>query len=333
MPRHAWKLEKTMTNGHSPKIMILTRTRDFHAYVTRFELICRGLECSIVETDNLASTGGMSWSLSSTITEGCINDIDGKKIRIADLDLIWWRRLNGPPRLPDYLSDEARDLVANDCRGTLLGLVTSEFKGRWVSHPEATRVAENKLVQLKVAAGEGLRVPLTLVSQDPSLVREFCQQLNYQVVVKSVVGSPKAPVMTGRVTPEIVKSDESIRLSPAIYQELIPGNEHLRVCCFGDDVYAALLKTDRLDWRYPLDAKAEPYKLDNTTAMRLKSVLYKLGLRMGIFDLKLTPSNEPVWLEVNPQGQFLFLEGMCGMPLTKAFSDFIVSESALSTAT
>ena len=34
-----------------------------------------------------------------------------------------------------------------------------------------------------------------------------------------------------------------------------------------------------------------------------------LGLRMGILDLKLGPDGELVWLEINPQGQFTFLEG------------------------
>ncbi len=270
----------------------------------------------------------MTWSPSPAIAQASLKDLDGSHIFIRDLDVIWWRRLNGPPQLPDYLPDEAQDLVVNDCRGTLLGMITTEFSGAWVSHPEATRVSENKLVQLKVAVSARLRVPKTLVSQEPGAVREFCQGLDYQVVVKSVVGSPKSPVMTGRVTPEMIASDRAIRLSPAIYQELIPGTRHLRVCCFGEAVYAALLESDRLDWRYPLDAKAEPYGLDREVILKLQAVLRRLGLRMGIFDLKLSPGGEPVWLEVNPQGQFLFLEGMCGLPLTAAFADFLISEAA-----
>ena len=36
----------------------------------------------------------------------------------------------------------------------------------------------------------------------------------------------------------------------------------------------------------------------------------------------------PVWLEINPQGQFLFLEGMCGeLPLTRIFADFLLREA------
>ena len=50
-----------------------------------------------------------------------------------------------------------------------------------------------------------------------------------------------------------------------------------------------------------------------------------MGLNMGIFDLKLDPQGDPVWLEVNPQGQFLFLEGMSDLRLADAFADHLTS--------
>ena len=43
---------------------------------------------------------------------------------------------------------------------------------------------------------------------------------------------------------------------------------------------------------------------------------------MGVFDLKMDPSGVPVFLELNPQGQFLFVEGLTGMDLIGAFSGF-----------
>ena len=48
-----------------------------------------------------------------------------------------------------------------------------------------------------------------------------------------------------------------------------------------------------------------------------------LDLRMGVFDLKIDAQGEIVWLEVNPQGQFLFVEGMSDMKLAVACGDFL----------
>ncbi len=48
---------------------------------------------------------------------------------------------------------------------------------------------------------------------------------------------------------------------------------------------------------------------------------------MGIFDVKLTDDDEPVFLEVNPQGQFLFVEALCGLPLADIFAAFLVDQA------
>jgi hypothetical protein len=311
----------------APRVAILTRAQDFHAHAIRHTLRARGIESAIVETDRLAGSGAMSWSTSGE-ARAQLPDIEGNRVDVGELDLIWWRRLTGEPRIPESVRDEvARDIIASDCRATLVGLALTEFRGRWVSHPEATRLAENKLIQLDVARSVGLRLPRTLVSQNPEVVRDFCRDQDHRVVVKTVAGSRKGPVMAGAVSPELLASDARIALSPAIYQELVPGTDHLRVCCFGEETRTALLRTDRLDWRYPLDAAVEVYELEDSIVRRLRLMLDRLRLRMGIFDMKLDPDGgEPVWLEVNPQGQFLFLQGMCELPLTDVFADFLVRE-------
>ena len=58
---------------------------------------------------------------------------------------------------------------------------------------------------------------------------------------------------------------------------------------------------------------------------RVRATLDALGLEMGVLDLKMMPNGECVWLEVNPQGQFLFLEGIASMPLSYEFADYLLS--------
>ena len=308
------------------RVGVLTRSGDAHAYAIRHALGLRGIVCAIVETDAIATSGGLSWLLAD-VPSARLPTNEGGVVDVADLDLIWWRRFTGTPKLPEWLTDPAaRDLVERECRVTLVGAALTVFGGTWVSDPEATRLAENKLVQLAAGRRVGLRMPRTLISQDPATIREFCSELDHQVVIKTVAGTPLTPIMTGRIAPEMLASDQALALCPAIFQELIPGKSHLRVCCFGDRTHAALLTSDRLDWRYPLDAEAQSYRPDAMLVDQLQAVMAQLKLRMGIFDLKLAPDGEAVWLEINPQGQFLFLEGMCGMPLTDAFADFLVAE-------
>ena len=84
------------------------------------------------------------------------------------------------------------------------------------------------------------------------------------------------------------------------------------------------LDCDELDWRIHLDKlKVQRHTLSADLQRRLRHFLSLMGLNMGIFDLKLDPQGDPVWLEVNPQGQFLFLEGMSDMRLADAFADHL----------
>jgi hypothetical protein len=311
------------------RIGILTRKGDFHAIVVCGTLRTQGVECVIIETDRLSGRGSLSWSPSGGLSHATIRDVEDNAVDIASFDAVWWRRLTGDPEIPEGVQDEAaRDLIIRDCRATLVGVFLTSFKGQWVSHPEATRLAENKVLQLDAAQGVGLRVPRTLVSQDPVRIRQFCKEMDYRVVAKAVAGTPMTPLLAGKITPEMLRSDASLGCCPAIYQELIPGYQHLRICCFGRRFYTAIITAERLDWRYPLDGSVEPFDLDGETERKLLEVLDALQLRMGIFDMKLAEDGEPVWFEINPQGQFLFLEGLCGMPLTRACAEFLMNEAA-----
>lgn len=216
-----------------------------------------------------------------------------------------------PQSIPPTITGPAHiDLIDNDCRAALVGLLLNEFQGTWINHPANTQLAQNKLVQLRAAMSAGFRVPSTLVSQNPTSIRQFCEGLDYQVVVKSISGTQKAPLLTMKITPEHLLCDDSISLCPAIYQEYIPGDLHVRAQCFGDATYSVTLKSEALDWRPDLNIACEVVQLEDDVRGRLRSVLKILGLKMGIVDLKFTPEGELVWFEINPQGQFLFVQGL-----------------------
>jgi glutathione synthase/RimK-type ligase-like ATP-grasp enzyme len=251
----------------------------------------------------------------------------GEPIGAGDLDAIWWRRVGASQPLPEHLADEGQiDLINNDCRAALLGVLLAEFGGAWISDPMATTRAENKLLQLQTAALVGLSVPPTLVSQNPEEIRCFCAARDNRVIVKPVLGTGKVPIITTELRQEHLLSDQSMSLCPAIYQERVDGEAHLRVCCFGNAVYALVLHSQELDWRPNLDIPVERFNMPGDLTEKLQEVLRLLGLKMGIFDLKLSPDGEPWWLEVNPQGQFLFLEGLSGVELTSAFADYLQRE-------
>jgi hypothetical protein len=310
-------------------IAIYTLADDFHALVIQKTLQDRyGVKCCVVETDRICGGDGLSWSNLDRY-EPTFSTTDCERINARELDLIWWRRGYVHQQIPDEVTDPASiDVINNDCRFALFGVLFNEFKGVWVSEPQATRYAQNKLVQLNVAERAGFRTPRTLVSQNQKEIQHVCTLLSDRVVVKVVRGAKRAPLLAAMIDRAALDEGDSIRLCPTMYQEFIPGTRHVRACCFGESVYAALLDSSDLDWRDNLNIPVTTFELSDGVKARLREVLKALGIRIGIFDLKFDgDSDEPVWLEVNPQGQFLFIEGLCGLPLAAAFSEFLYREA------
>jgi glutathione synthase/RimK-type ligase-like ATP-grasp enzyme len=319
------------SDGHPCSIAIVTFADDLHALVIQDRLRSMpDTQCVIIEVDRLSDHAhGLSWRAPVERPRFTMPTRDGDRLDATSLDAIWFRRSNHPQRDLPPLADVAHAEVVNrSCATTLLGGLLTSFAGAWVSRPEATSSAENKLVQLQAAQAAGFSIPRTLVSQDPQAIRTFCAELPGAAVIKTVRGTPHSQLFTVRVTQDHLADEDALRICPTIFQEYVPGSRHLRVLCCGSRAYAVMIKTERLDWRLDLDTPIMPVQLETNLERRLADVLERLGLRMGVADLKITPDGDPVWLELNPQGQFLFIEGLTSMDLTGPFCDFLREEAA-----
>jgi len=99
------------------------------------------------------------------------------------------------------------------------------------------------------------------------------------------------------------------------------------VLACGNTLVAFAIDSPDVDWRPNLDVPVSVVTLEADTHAQILQIMSTLRLRMGVFDLKLDDDG-PVWLEVNPQGQFLFLEGMSGVDLTTTFAEFLWAEAS-----
>lgn len=312
------------------EMAIVTFEGDIHAYLVQ-EAMARsyGIDVAIVAVDRIPAAGGLTWH-GDGVGPVTLPTEDGTTVDVTKLRLVWWRRSEGRTEVPDTVASPAmRKLVGKDSVSALRGALLAAFIGTWISDPYATQRAQNKLLQLRIAREIGLTVPRTLVSSDPAQIREFTRAQGGTVIAKTLTGMPGMALEAGRVRLDSLTNDDELALSPTIYQQEIAGEDHLRVMVFGDRVHAARISSAALDWRLANDLAIEPVEIDQGLQLALRLVVDRLGLRMGVFDLKVTPAGQPVFLEVNPQGQFLFVEGMSDMPLTDAFTSFAANELAL----
>jgi glutathione synthase/RimK-type ligase-like ATP-grasp enzyme len=122
---------------------------------------------------------------------------------------------------------------------------------------------------------------------------------------------------------------DSVRLAPVIFQEFVPALCDLRVTALGDRLFATAITPPpgayAADYRMDLDgARFAPTDLPAATEGALRALMRELGLLFGAIDLRLTPEGRYVFLEINPAGEWRFIEERSGQPLTAAMGDLLI---------
>lgn len=305
-----------------PKIGVFSLEADLHAHTILYELKGFGVETHFFATDSQIEDGGLVWQTSAA-NGAVLQDYEGNDVHVSDLSLIWWRRVNQPQKNQGLFQDQASfDLVCNEWRGAIFGAVADSFRGIWVNDPKYDSTAGNKLYQLKMARELGFRVPDTLVTNDADEAIAFSEKHQGNIIAKKILGAGSLSLATVELTTEqLNKSRDTIKLAPVMLQEKIETTKHIRANCFGPNVYSVLIETDDLDWRRNLNCQFSEYDLGKQINCRLSEIVSKLNIKMGIMDLMVVDDGL-VWLELNPQGQFLFAEGLSGLNLKQKCAEY-----------
>lgn len=250
---------------------------------------------------------------------------------------IWYRRFRSPDR-PETMDAGIYDFCLRENRAALIGGLLS-IRARWMSHPAAIWRAEFKPYQLQIAQELGLRIPRTIVSNDPEAIRRAYRDFG-PLIVKPArsghfrEGGGEFSIYTSQISDEHLELLDDARWSPSIYQELVVKRYDVRVTYVGGYIFAAAIHSQAdpsavVDWRKTDDPNLPhsrlilPPKLED----QLLSLMQRLDLQFGCIDLVMTPENEYVFLEVNPNGQWLWLDDQLGFGISDAVAQWLAGRT------
>ncbi|HKU17878.1 MAG TPA: hypothetical protein VJP80_01255 [Candidatus Saccharimonadales bacterium] len=236
---------------------------------------------------------------------------------------IWMRNMDFPGA--DDASDEDRLFVSGQWKifqKNFLDLAGDLSDTFWVNKPAAAEVAESKLVQLRAAQEVGLLFPDAVITNDVGAVSRLLNKYK-KIIFKQFQGHMWKSRSTGELRscgpvlldPDSNLPEDSIGLCPGIYQRYIDKQFDIRVTIIGDHIFAIRLwrkdHTAYIDWRphiYDEDMLVEAFFLPGNTLSKLRMLMLRLNLTYGCIDLVADKHGELFFLEVNQQGQFLFVE-------------------------
>lgn len=264
--------------------------------------------------------------------ERFVVDTAGGPVDLARVDAVWWRRVQPFTVDPAITSVERRHFAASETGQAVYGMLDS-MDCAWVNPRQADAAAHHKPLQWSVARALGLRVPRTLVTTQPAAARAFVQALGLgRVVFKAFLASIEEWRETRLVEAEDLQRLELLRYAPVIFQEYIPGVD-LRITVVGQRVFAA--EIDARHSSYPVDmrmvigeGRVQAVDLPAGLQDRLLALQQRLGLVYGAIDMRRSDDGEYHFLEVNPAGQWLFVEERTGLPISLAHAELLADVAA-----
>ncbi len=303
-------------------ILILTYKEDPHA-----ESVCKyfnniNVKYLKVDTEKLSTDFDITFKDNNYFISG---------IKIDASFNIWNRRVmnvDNKKGLPKTLSE----IVIDESEKTWDALLNTH-KGKVVNRPYNHHHANNKIDQL-IYASNRIKIPDTIVSNNPEEVKNFyakhqgniCFKLHKGAVVEK--DGDKLVVYTNKVTSEQMKNVNLVSEHPCMFQEYIDKNFEVRVTATDNEVVGIKIdsqnsETSKVDFRR-YDFKNVSYKfieLPNNVKQFCSSMLKHYKLHFGEFDFINSKKNNYVFLELNPNGQWLWLEKESGYNLTKNIGD------------
>ncbi len=203
----------------------------------------------------------------------------------------------------------------------------------WVNHPVANARMESKVRQLHQAAEMGFSVPKTLITNRLEDVRAFCAAEGGRLVAKALY-SPLIEesnqdyfVFSNIVTASDLRDEAGIEISPTIFQEVLAPKADYRVTVIGENVFPVRITSDSpvqpLDWRTRgNDVNYARCELPPDVAELCRTFVKSSKLVFGAIDL-VEHDGRFYFLEINPNGEWGWLEKTVGVPIASALCDLL----------
>ena len=227
-----------------PVVLVLAESDDVTADLVVEAVRDRGGEVVRIDTADYPNALSLTARPDSPHADGYLTT-HGRRLGLRDVRSVYRRR---PARFafPEGMSAPERKFATFETLHGLAGVLAVQ-PWHWIDRPDRVADAAYKTRQLPVAVRCGLRVPHTLVTDDPAEARRFAAEIGdlvYKTLAAGIVAEQDALkiVYTARVTADDL-DDDAIRRCLHLFQRWIPKTHDGRLTvvrnrCFAVAIHA-----------------------------------------------------------------------------------------------
>jgi hypothetical protein len=298
-------------------ILILGDASDGHAAHIKDALSQAGAEVDYLDTYLFPRQLRLSWQPDTL--EGCLTLPGGRQLNFQDIHSIFWRNFSGV-YVPSLKDANQQQVALNDSMSAVRTLMQA-CPARWINSWQAYQFHKEKPLQLSKAKQIGVKIPATLISNNPEQVREFVQSQN-KVIFKPVYGGAHTKLVTeAHLEPN--RLNLALSISPVTIQEYIPGT-NIRSYVIGESIYSAEIRSQSVDFREDLNSELVVRDLPESVHQQCLAISQAFMLEWTAIDWRLKPTGEYVFLEANPSPMFRHFERQTGFPITQKLVNMLM---------
>lgn len=214
---------------------------------------------------------------------------------------------------------------------TLVGLYNTLKELPWLNPLRKAFKGENKYYQFEIAKKIGFHMPKTLVSNDKKDIERFAyshQKILFKLMSQEIYdlgdGNFKG-LYTNVISKEELGDFSESEENPIVLQEYVDKKFEVRYTVVGEEhlvcrIDSQLSSKACEDWRRYDISNTPHYKIDAPEEIKSKvnEMMELLGLEYGAMDFIVSNTDKWYFLEINCMGQWLWIEQLTGLPISKA---------------
>jgi glutathione synthase/RimK-type ligase-like ATP-grasp enzyme len=328
------------------KILIITNSHDLHADLLIPLLVKKNNFPFRLNLNDFPRDYQITQQFYQGKLIGSITHIpSGENISIDQIGSTWLRKSADFNYLTENLTPQEKAFAKGEANQALFGFIYS-LDCYWMSHPITMRAAMWKTEQLQRALKMGFTIPDSLVTNSPDSVRSFKSNIEGSLIFKAMSSPALAAdeveekdqisdgLETTVITDEIFSTIDAVSELPCHFQAYIDKQYELRVTIIAGQVFSARINSQE-DERTSIDSRDisaeityQSIELPIAFKQSCLDFVASYDLNYSALDFIVTPEDEYVFLENNPNGQFLYVEQLIPeFKMLEALADTLIKEA------
>jgi len=310
-----------------PQILFVTNREDFAIDYLIYNFKNKGVPYLRLNSEDISEIS-ICHNISTTILQ-----IKNITFDLSKVKSVYFRR--APTVFHKSFENADVQFVNRERRDFLEGLYIS-LGAKWINPIFSTYMSERKIFQLNLAKSIGFTTPKSLASNNPEKIISF-METNKRNIIKpishglQITNEGAYSIHTSEITRKnLCEKKHTIIECPVLIQERVANCCDIRATVVGKKIFAVEIhkeNKEEVDWRKP--GEKISYK-DHSLPKSIEQLIFKLHKSLSLtysgIDFIYTPAQQYYFLEINPAGEWVWLDNELKIPIANQLITELLGE-------